>query len=438
MKTLRLIALTSLLAVTLSGCSLDINILPGQTTNSTGATTGSEPTTQSTTSATSVVPTSIETKDRYDDKADYYHNVWYADEMGIVENTYKEGGDNYDGVYNVYGGRDYYADPAVHNYDLIIPDTVDKSGYNTILLLVHGGSWIAGSKADMEDYAYDYSDKGYITANMQYSFLHADFLSMSFGIQAVDRDVSVLRMLDEIDACISNIKTKLVGLGFDGSKLKLVISGVSAGAHISMLYAYSRGEDAAIPIVFIVDAVGPVDIQTASWKEFVSSSEAVLDAGITPSAIAAQEAASNVRNATTHFSIGTDEFTLPWNEYKTARYADAMCGVPYTEKQIKDITTDNVTIDMENEIAKKLVNHYEKRVSVTNFIRDNDIPIIMGYGGCDTIVGIGQYARLEPVLEEHSVEREFFYFEHSDHDLGSDPSVRSLFDAKIEEWLASK
>lgn len=437
MKTLRLIALTSLLAVTLTGCSLDINILPGQTTSS-GATSGNSPTTQPTTSATSVIPTSIETKDRYDDKADYYHNVWYADALGIVENTYKEGGDNYDGVYNVYGGRDYYADPEVHNYDLIVPDSCNKSGYNTILLLIHGGSWITGSKSEVEDYAFDYSDKGYITANMQYSFLHPDFGTMSFSIKGFDRDVSVFRMLDEIDACIDNIKTKLVGLGFDGSKLKLVISGVSAGAHISMLYAYSRGEDSQIPISFIVDAVGPVDIQTASWKEFVDSSESVRSLGITPAAIAAQEAASNIRGAVSHFSFGHQDFNLPWNEYKTARYADAMCGVPYTDSQIKDITTDNVTIDMENEISQKLVNHYEKQVSVTNFIKDNDIPIIMGYGGCDSIVGIGQYARLEPVLASHSVEREFFYFKDSDHDLGSNPEVRDLFDAKIEEWLASK
>ena len=191
-------------------------------------------------------------------------------------------------------------------------------------------------------------------------------------------------------------------------------------------------------ISFKEDFVCIIDVD--SWKEFKTNKSASAALGITPAAIEAQEEANNIQSATSSFTFSGRDVNLPWNQFKTMIYAASMCGAPYSMKQLKETTTDQVTVDTSKEAADKMINHFEKTVSVTNFIKDNDIPIIMGYGGMDPIVGIGQYARLAPALTAHSVENEFFYYEHSDHSLGSadDAVVRTEMDAKIAEWLVSK
>ena len=56
-----------------------------------------------------------------------------------------------------------------------------------------------------------------------------------------------------------------------------------------MLYAYSRGHRSALPIKFLIDAVGPVDMKPDNWKSFrvtgEADLEAALDAGLSNSVI---------------------------------------------------------------------------------------------------------------------------------------------------------
>ena len=101
----------------------------------------------------------------------------------------------------------------------------------------------------MEYLAKRYAKQGYITATMSYTLLIENFT-----------DYNIFKIMDEITACIQNIKEQLISRHFDGDKLELALGGTSAGGHIALLYTYSI-TNSPIPIKFLIDIVGPVSIE---------------------------------------------------------------------------------------------------------------------------------------------------------------------------------
>ena len=123
-------------------------------------------------------------------------------------------------------------------------------------------------------------------------------------------------------------------LGFDTTKTNLVIGGASSGAHLAMLYSYSRGDRAALPIKLIIDAVGPVDIKPDCWKQFNNASEEVLSAGITNSAIQTQKTNGNISDLPIMGEGGAT-----WNDYQTMRIANGEDSFNsfHLEKRIRQV-----------------------------------------------------------------------------------------------------
>lgn len=136
---------------------------------------------------------------------------------------------------------------------------VPKSAYdreeNGCVLILHGGSWNGGEKEDMAPFCKKIAMHGYIAATMSYSLCDKTEIT----------DVTVYTMLDEITQCIAGIKqfSQEKGLHIE----KMALSGYSAGGHLSMLYSYARPQDAAIPLVFTANRVGPADMTTAAWGQ---------------------------------------------------------------------------------------------------------------------------------------------------------------------------
>ena len=350
-----------------------------------------------------------------------FKNICYgtyneATDTYTIPNTYKVGGSHHMG-YNVNGGEDYpNANQLRNNYDLYVPSesVTPRDQKHVVILFIHGGAWVSGVKTDVNPYIHEFANRGYITATIKYTLLRREMDNAS---------LSIFRNLDEIDACIKSIKKVLGELGFDTSKSQLVIGGASSGAHLSMLYSYSRGKESPIPIKFIVDAVGPVDIKENAWKKFHNASEAVLNAGLDKDAIAAQ-------------SGNLDELTIAgeggkrWTDYQTFRIANGMCGLPYTLEQVKAATDENEDY-VTNPSAPAYVNMIasnggEDQLSVTYWINKVDeaskFPIICAYAGKDSIVGINQYATLQTALEAKGIKsftaasgKNYIYFKNSEH-----------------------
>ena len=131
-----------------------------------------------------------------------------------------------------YGGKERNV------FDLYIPAGVDKREEHALILFLHGGSWTSGDKASMVDDCRFFAERGYVTATMNYSFLNM------MGEDKVD----FTTMMTEIATALSTIKDYAVAQGVNITKVAL--SGYSAGAHLALLYTYSKA--------------GPADCRTFS------------------------------------------------------------------------------------------------------------------------------------------------------------------------------
>ena len=353
-----------------------------------------------------------------------FKSIAYGKAEKII-NTYKTGGENFNG-YNINSGNDYYSNKSGNNYDLYVPHSTPRNDKHVVVLFIHGGAWVSGFKTEVNPYVHEFANRGYVTATLKYTLLKRTM---------DDTSLSIFRNLDEIDACIASIKSVLEELEFDTSKTNLVIGGASSGAHLAMLYSYSRGSKSQLPIRFIVDAVGPVEIKPETWKCFGNASEAVLNAGITYDAIQAQEADSNLKK----LKVAGESYY--WNEYQTMRIANGMCGLPYTLDEVKASTDESEeSITNPNDASNSMTTPGggEDLLSVTYYMNaTNKFPMICAYAGKDSIVGIAQYAKLEKAMDDYGIEHEFFYFKDSDHaeiTKKKNPTVYDAFLNKVDDW----
>jgi len=132
-------------------------------------------------------------------------------------------------------------------FDLYMPWV---KGEVDVILCIHGGAWVSGDKEGYRGIAEGYARKGYAVAALNYRFIDAD-------LPPEQQPASWEDMLDDIGAAIEAMKYKLLDEGY--TPRRLAITGDSAGGHLTMLYAYSRGAQCPLPIAFIFPNVGPVD-----------------------------------------------------------------------------------------------------------------------------------------------------------------------------------
>ena len=340
-----------------------------------------------------------------------FKNISYATDDSIA-NTYKIGGVNQN-EFDVNANEDYFGSKSNNNFDLYVPKNLAKDQKHAVILFIHGGAWISGFKTDVNSYVHAFANKGYITATIKYTLLKK---SMD------DRSLSVFRNLDEIDACIASIKSALEDLEFDTSKTNLVIGGASSGAHLAMLYAYSRGDKSPLKISFVVDAVGPVDIKPGNWKRFSSMSseeyETALKNGLVYTAIENERAACHL--APLKVSDGSSD-PYDWNDYQTMRIANGMCGIPNSLAAIEATTDENKEeiVNPSAPAAQSMIKAGggEDQLSVTYWMNNttNRFPIIAAYSGKDGVVGVAQYAALQNALDTLSIQYAPFYFKECGH-----------------------
>jgi len=360
-----------------------------------------------------------------------FKNIVYSNMEGNkIENTYKTGGANYT-KYNVNGGEDYAVDKNNNNFDLYVPDSASKSNDINVVLFIHGGAWVSGLKTHVNPYVKKFAAEGYIAATIEYTLLN----------QAMDDDsLSIFRDLDEIDACITTMKESLKSLGFNESKLHLVLGGASSGAHLAMLYAYSRGAASDIPLKFLIDVVGPTDIKVETWKKFKDPDDRADDNALRYDS--ALQDAGNLDFLTISGSSDT------WNNYQVMRIANGMCGLPYPLSDVEDAASDETKtdVDVSKEVYKSICTDSfdgkagQKLVSVTEYMTaGNKLPMLCAYAGNDPVVGVHQFATLQEKMEDVGTEYELSYFKDCNHtNLDSDTATYNAFIAKILNWMATK
>ena len=374
-----------------------------------------------------------------------FKNVEYSNtEDGKIKNSYTTANGF---LFNTNNGEDYEVSSTDNNFDMYIPENLDRTQNHNVVLFIHGGAWVSGAKTHVNPYIKEFTKRGYIAATIEYTLLSKASLTedtMDDDTLAKNRTISIFRDLDEIDACIYTMKDCLVKLGFSGT-LSLVIGGASSGSHLAMLYSYSRGSESAFGAPkFIINAVGPTDIKENVWKAFSFATDEDYNAALEGDDALGYTRIHNAETSGNLQPLKVSGAEFNWNEYQTMRIANGMCGFPYTPAQVsattdEEKTTVNHTSDVYKDMVSNTVNG-ESLLSVTNYIDSlHNIPMICGYGGHDSIVGIAQYANLQTALQDAGIDHVFYYFKDCGHtDLDKDETQYNNFMNKIVDWLATK
>lgn len=260
-----------------------------------------------------------------------------------------------------------YGDHERQVMDLCLPEESD--GEVGLMLMLHGGGWIEGSKDEYSSTIKDIcKNYGYAAAAINYRYL--------------SEDVDMYDILDDIGLALKTIKEKGAEKGI--SINKVILSGVSAGAHLSMLYAYSRKASSPITPVAVVSYSGPTDLSDDNFYY-------------------------NADLGGTLTSFGDVEFV--------ARIFAMATG--------KDFTYET-RHDYKEELLK---------VSPIYYVDENTVPTIVNHGIKDTYVPYSNAVSLAEKFDEFGVTYKFNTYPNSNHDLGDDPDVNAVADKLMHEYV---
>lgn len=244
--------------------------------------------------------------------------------------------------------------------DLCIPD--DASGDLGMVLFIHGGAWIAGDKGSYEGgMNYGASSLGIATASTNYRYL--------------SEDVDILDILDDIDAALAKIKEKGAEVGVNINKV--LLTGDSAGAHLSLLYAYARKNTAPITPVAVVSNSGPTDLYDDNFY---------------------------------HNNALGDEAVI-------SDLMSKACGQRFTYET--------------KESAKAAL----YSVSPVDYVSADCVPTVINHGSADTIVPFSNAQTLDALLTEYGVEHVLNVYQGADHDLGKDDAAKERADELLFGYI---
>ena len=252
-------------------------------------------------------------------------------------------------------------------YDLVIPRSA--SGSTGLILCIHGGAWVAGSKSSYTDPIMQYSNNhGFAAACINYRF--------------VSETVGFDEQLDDISSALEAIraKGKAYGVDFD----KVMLTGISAGGHLSLLYAYSRKDAAPVKPVCVVEFCGPTDL---AHPFYYSAENSLAQTGD-------EDFVRNILSRGIKFSIFPDDF----------------------------------------DAAKPALQKY----SPIHFVNADTVPTVFAHGEQDTIVPYQNAIDLDETLTVYGVEHTFVSFPNSGHgceDEASMSRMMTLFFDYAEKYL---
>lgn len=163
---------------------------------------------------------------------------------GCKEKKIKLGHDiNFDKEENIH-----YGNNAEQVMDLYIP-FARTNKEKDVFIIIHGGGWRAGDKSQLT----------FFTLSMMQKFPDHIFVNMNYRLASATH-FAIPDQTDDIKKVTEVLKNKL---GYNPS---VVLLGNSAGAHLSMLYAYKFDADKKVKAV--INIVGPADLSDPGFKNY--------------------------------------------------------------------------------------------------------------------------------------------------------------------------
>ncbi len=238
-----------------------------------------------------------------------------------------------------------YGESSQNAMDIYMP-SAEAGEAKGAVLFIHGGSWMGGDKKEEAVRCRILASRGYIAATMNYT-LRSEENAEGY---------TVFSVMDEISAALGALKDFAATRGVAVEKAG--ISGYSAGAHLSLLYAYSCAESAPLKIAFVSSMAGPADISPKSWGEDM-----------------------------------------------TKRIGTLLTGITLTDEMIDSGEANGILAS----------------ISPTSYVTENAPPTALIHGARDTTVPIANAEALTEALEENGVPFDLVYLRRSDHSLLQNP-----------------
>lgn len=256
---------------------------------------------------------------------------------------------NYDLIENVR-----YGEHERNLVDIAFPE--NAKGDIDLVLMIHGGGWIGGDKEIYRNEIIEFAQSGVVSASISYRYI-------SDEIHCED-------MLDDIDSALKTIKTVAADRGVNIEKV--LLTGLSAGGHLSLIYAYSRADSAPVTPAAVVAQSGPADM----------FSDEAVDAFLYDN------------------EMGSEEFV--------AGLLSMLCGFK------AGVEDRNLQAAIEA----------HRRVSPVCYVNGNTVPTVICHAENDRIVPFCNAVALEKILSENGVEHELVVYPTSGHCLEKDPECQ--------------
>ncbi|MCT2409150.1 prolyl oligopeptidase family serine peptidase [Chryseobacterium antibioticum] len=134
--------------------------------------------------------------------------------------------------------------------DIYLP--ADRSPKTAFLINIHGGAWVQGDKKDDGKLSEYLLSKGIAVANLDYRYANLT-------------DTHLPELLDDIDHVAKYLSSH--AREWNTRKNGFSISGGSSGAHVSLMYAYTKNPQ----IKTIIEMCGPVDFTDVQTLQYVKA-----------------------------------------------------------------------------------------------------------------------------------------------------------------------
>ncbi|RZJ27865.1 MAG: alpha/beta hydrolase [Flavobacterium sp.] len=140
-----------------------------------------------------------------------------------------------------------YGDDSQQKMDVYLP--AGRNQNTKVIVLVHGGGWTGGSRSDFN----------YFIPILKAQFPNHAIVNMDYRLATADSP-GFPKQIDDIQAALTFLKTNDYNISDD-----FAFIGASAGAHLSMLYAYKY--DDAHKVKAVCSIVGPADFTDPSYTQ---------------------------------------------------------------------------------------------------------------------------------------------------------------------------
>jgi len=202
--------------------------------------------------------------------------------------------------------NEHYGTDNRQTLDVYLPARRDNQS-TPFLILIHGGAWVSGDKGDFNA--------------IQDSLMQRGIASVSINYRFVNAALHYEELMQDVDAAVNYCFSKKEEWNIRSDKY--LIGGISAGAHMSLLYSYRYNTSGRIAAV--ISAAGPTDVTRTDWLDYtvqlglLDDIEAMVGASYTPgqpldARFTAASPRYQISNIPTLMLHGTADAVVPYDQ----------------------------------------------------------------------------------------------------------------------------